>query len=72
MGGRRRPQRHGSGHWQWRPHGHRPELRGWHAVSFAFTVTFPDGGVPTGPANGDNLLKNLNATPTYVFTAISD
>ncbi len=39
---------------------------------FAFTVTFPDGGVPTGPANGDNLLKNLNATPTYVFTAISD
>ena len=39
---------------------------------FAMTVNFPDGGVPSGPATGDNLLKNLNCTPTYVFTAISD
>jgi hypothetical protein len=34
---------------------------------FAFTVNFPDGGV-----GADNALKNLNCTPTYVFTAISD
>ena len=31
------------------------------------TANFPDGGV-----GADNAFRNLTATPTYVFTAISD
>jgi hypothetical protein len=49
-----------------------PDVAAGTQYKFAMTANFPDGGIPTGPANGDNLLKNLSATPTYVFTAISD
>jgi hypothetical protein len=44
-----------------------PDLTPGRMYRFDVAVNFPDGGV-----GGDNSLKGLNCTPTYVLTAISD
>jgi spore coat-associated protein N len=42
------------------------------AHRYRFTVTFPDGGTPSGPNTGDNAYKGDNVTVTYNWDAISN
>ncbi len=38
---------------------------------YRFTVTFPDGGLPSGPDAGDNLYKNDSVTVDYNWESVS-
>jgi spore coat-associated protein N len=40
--------------------------------TYKFTVTFPDGGVPSGPGAGDNLYKNAQTTVDYNWESVSN
>ena len=42
------------------------------ARRYRFTVTFPDGGVPTGPNAGDNVYKGDNVTVDYNWESVSN
>ena len=39
---------------------------------YKFTVTFPDGGTPSGPATGDNAYKGDNVRVDYNWESVSD
>jgi hypothetical protein len=39
---------------------------------YRFTVTFPDGGTPSGPTTGDNAYKGDSVTVNYNWDAISN
>ena len=39
--------------------------------TYKFTVSFPDGGVPSGPATGDNVYQNQSVSVDYAWDAIS-
>jgi hypothetical protein len=39
--------------------------------SYKFTVTFPDGGVPSSDSSGDNVFQNQSVTVDYNWHAIS-
>ena len=39
---------------------------------YDFTVSFPDGGVPTGPNAGDNVYKGDNVTLDYNWESVSN
>ena len=39
--------------------------------TYKFTVTFPDGGVPSGPDAGDNLYKGDSVTVDYNWESVS-
>lgn len=41
------------------------------AHRYRFTVTFPDGGKPSGPNAGDNLYKNDSVTVDYDWEAVT-
>ena len=41
------------------------------AHRYKFTVTFPDGGVPSGPTTGDNAYKGDNVTVDYNWESVS-
>jgi spore coat-associated protein N len=38
---------------------------------YRFTVTFPDGGKPSGPTTGDNAYKGDNVTVNYDWEAVT-
>ena len=40
--------------------------------TYKFTVTFPDGGVPTAPDAGDNIYKNASVTVDYDWESVSN
>ena len=42
------------------------------AHRYKFTVTFPDGGTPSGPNTGDNAYKGDNVTVTYNWESVSN
>ena len=42
------------------------------AHRYKFTVTFPDGGTPSGPATGDNAYKGDNVTVDYNWESVSN
>ena len=39
---------------------------------YKFSVTFPDGGVPTGPTSGDNAYKGDSVTVDYHWESVSE
>jgi spore coat-associated protein N len=39
---------------------------------YKFTVEFPDGGKPSGPATGDNRFKNASTTVTFDWESVSN
>ena len=39
---------------------------------YKFTVTFPDGGTPSGPTTGDNAYKGDNVTVDYNWESVSN
>ena len=39
--------------------------------TFEFTVTFPDGGTPSGPTTGDNAFQGSETTVEYTWSATS-
>ena len=41
------------------------------AHRYRFTVTFPDGGTPSGPATGDNAYKGGDVTVDYNWESVS-
>ena len=47
-------------------------LAGSAARRYRFTVTFPDGGVPTGPTSGDNAYKGDSVEVDYLWESVSD
>jgi len=38
---------------------------------YKFTVTFPDGGTPSGPTTGDNAYKGDSVSVTYNWESVS-
>jgi spore coat-associated protein N len=42
------------------------------AHRYKFTVTFPDGGTPSGPTSGDNAYKGDNVTVDYNWESVSN
>lgn len=42
------------------------------AHRYRFTVTFPDGGTPSGPTTGDNAYKGDNVTVDYNWESVSN
>jgi spore coat-associated protein N len=40
--------------------------------TYKFTVTFPDGGIPSGPDAGDNLYKGDGVTVDYNWESVSN
>jgi spore coat-associated protein N len=42
------------------------------AHRYRFTVTFPDGGTPSGPTSGDNAYKGDNVTVDYNWESVSN
>jgi spore coat-associated protein N len=40
--------------------------------TYKFTVTFPDGGLPSGPDAGDNVYKNASTTVDYNWESVSN
>ena len=42
------------------------------AHRYSFTVTFPDGGTPSGPTTGDNAYKGDNVTVDYNWESVSN
>ena len=38
---------------------------------YRFAVTFPDGGVPSGPNSGDNVYKGDDVTVDYAWEAVT-
>jgi len=47
-------------------------LAGGAARRYRFTVTFPDGGVPTGPTTGDNAYKGDSVEVDYHWESVSN
>lgn len=41
------------------------------AHRYRFTVTFPDGGTPAGPASGDNAYKGDDVKVDYAWESVS-
>jgi hypothetical protein len=39
---------------------------------YRFTVTFPDGGTPSGPTTGDNAYKGDDVTVDYAWESVSN
>jgi spore coat-associated protein N len=39
--------------------------------TYDFTVTFPDGGTPSGPTSGDNAYQNASTSVDYAWDAVS-
>ena len=42
------------------------------AHRYRFTVSFPDGGTPSGPTTGDNAYKGDNLTVDYNWESVSN
>lgn len=42
------------------------------AHRYQFTVSFPDGGTPSGPATGDNAYKGDDVTVDYTWESVSN
>jgi hypothetical protein len=40
--------------------------------TYSFSVTFPDGGTPSGNTSGDNAARGVTATVDYVWSASAD
>jgi spore coat-associated protein N len=39
--------------------------------TYKFTVSFPDGGVPSSDSTGDNVFQNQNVSVDYAWNAVS-
>jgi spore coat-associated protein N len=39
--------------------------------TYKFTVSFPDGGVPSSPTSGDNVYQNQSVSVDYAWDAVS-